>query len=345
MIVEPVGPPGRSRLRRFTSALTLAVPALILGAVLVGGLLGRAGQEDPVEGDRAGAADPTQTVSLPTPGGPRASPGVPDVVARAAERASFPASIDGLPVRDVGATVRRQDGGIGSGIQAVMGYLSLGEIPPACVDEILGPAGALCWRHGLLLDELESPWAADAAPRIAAAPVLRPQFPPGVRLPAEVAGTIAKGDGPPLPVVLLGRFEGPVSGVCLGAGCPAAFIVRGVAWYDGHVWRRPTVLQPTLDFDIVDDPWPERRAAARDALGDVERVLVIALVSPLRLATIDRVAAGALPRPASERVWYVLGLEVTPTTDPNEPIGTTRWVVVDDATGELLASGGDEAEG
>ncbi len=330
MIVEPVGPPARGRLRRLANATALAVPILILGAVLAVGLLGRVGQEP---------------ATLPTPDDPSGSPGMSDPVARAAERASFPAAIDGLPVRNVGATVRRQDGGLGSGIRAVRGYLSLGEIPLACADEILGPAGALCWRHGLLLDELESPWAAGAAPRMADAPVLRPQFPPAVRLPADVAGTIAEADGRPLPVVLLGRFEEPVSGVCLGAGCPAAFIVRGVAWYDGHVWRRPTVLQPTLDFDIVDDPWPERRAVARDALGEVERVLVIALVSPLRLATIDRVAALALPRPAPERVWYVLGLEVTPTADPTEPIGTTRWVVVDDATGEVLASGGDPAGG
>jgi hypothetical protein len=305
--------------------------------VVTVGLLGR--REDDLLGVVEGTPGPAPS-QLVAPAS-TAPPEAPDTGDREAERVSFPAAIDGLPVRYVSATLAAHAQGTLSGIVAVAGYLSITDIPPACADRISGPFGALCQRFGLVADGRSSPWIRPAGPRLG--PHLHPEFPPGVRIPPQLGQTMVLAAGPPLPVVLLGRFGDRRTAPCerMARDCRGAFVVLGVAWYDGETWRRPPALEPTLDLDLGDASWPGRQAIARAALGDVDRVLVMALVGPATLARIDPGAAAALPEPAPDPVWYVLGLEVAPGPGSGEPHGTTRWVLVDDASGAVVAAGGD----
>ena len=65
------------------------------------------------------------------------------------------------------------------------------------------------------------------------------------------------------------------------------------------------------------------------------RGLVIGSIAPVTLARIDPGAAhqAVTAAPTANRIWYRRVLGSDPAIDP------LRWVAIDDATGELIASG------
>jgi hypothetical protein len=347
MIIEPVPTAPRGPLRRLAGVLAAVLPVLLLVAVVAGGALGRdpAEQADPTEQagqDLAATPDAAAEATVePAPASPPASASSD----RAAAPARFPITLHRLPVRDVFETLRRQGEDPHDGLVAVAGYLSIRELPVECTDRILGPHGALCHRDSLLADVPLSPFFSGGVdwPRIGAH--LHPEFPVGIRLPHTAARTLATATGPPIAVVVLGRFGDERAAPCRPQvmHCGDEFVVERVAWIDGEEWFRTTVFDPLLDLDVNDDGWRERRMTARAHM-DGMTILTTAYLLPETLKRVDRRAAEALEAEtgrddASAPVWYVLGMHVV--EEDGERVGRTRWILVDDGTGEVITSGGE----
>jgi hypothetical protein len=336
MIVEPVPTTPRGPLRRLAGVLGVALPVLLLVAVIAGGALGR-----DESGQDATAVSPEPPAGhTPEPVPPTASPSL-TPPARVAESFRFPLVMHGLPVRGTAQTLARHAQDPLDGLVAVSGYLSIRSLPPECTDRILGPHGALCHRDSLLSDAPVSPFMSGGVDWARIGSHLHPQFPVGIRLPHTAARTVATATGSPLAVVVLGRFGDDRALPCLPAAthCGEEFVVERVAWIDGEDWFRTTVLDPLLDLDVNDDGWRERRLTARAHL-DATAILTTAYLLPETLQRIDARAAEALAPGASAPIWYVLGMDLDEDAT-GERVGRTRWILVDDATGAVIASGGE----
>jgi hypothetical protein len=336
MIVEPVPTSPRGPFRRLGGLLALALPLVLLVAAVGGGVLGRASEPAVAQASPI----PTQVVD-PAPD-PSPSPRVVFEHDRFASAARFPAAMHGLPVRTVVETLQRHRAMPHEDLVAVAGYLSIRAMEPECTDRYLGPYGSLCHRGSVLADARFSPFAYGESSWRRIGPHLHPQFPVGVRMPHQAQRTTAAKDGPPLAVVVLGRFGDERARACQPAGqhCGEEFVVERVAWLDGEDWYRTTVLDPLIDLDVNDDGWRERRLTAR-ALMEARAILSTAYVQPETLERIDPGAAAVLPDAWDEPVWYVLGLDVLPG-ESGEAVGRTRWILVTE-DGKVLARGGEPA--
>jgi hypothetical protein len=230
---------------------------------------------------------------------------------------AFPATVAGLPVRDVATVIAARADVPAGRIAAVAGWLRAWADPSACLDPIDGlPAGG-CPRTGLLIG---APWS-DAAgtPPEGAGAVIHVEVPPGVALPDVAVGIEVEEKGPPPPVVALGRYD--------EAG---SFVVEAVAWVSGQSLAPGRVVARDVAA-AADDPIAAEAGARRDALDGATAVLRMVLDPARALAAIDPEAAARMRtagRDAAAPLWYLRGLTAS---------GTVTWAVVEPGTGRVLA--------
>jgi hypothetical protein len=152
---------------------------------------------------------------------------------------------------------------------------------------------------------------------------------PGVSAPYQLDD-----DGVVTPVVFVGRLR-PNFPCHTPNSCQAHLIVDRVAWAAGSA----VALMPSVQPKFLAN-WPplapdQRAQLAMQGLGYNGQVLLETLVDKETLARVDAHVAELLTAvaPRAERIWYrrVLGLD--PAEDP------MHWVAIDDATGEVIASG------
>lgn len=337
MIIEPVPTTPRGPRAGLGRLLGFLAPVVLLVGVVGAGLAGRTtdGAEPPLPtpAPTIGAApSPAPTQTVVRPGDP--VPG---------EAVVFPDQLDGIPVRtptDAGAFRPPPPVPAAPGdLMLVAGYLSVDAVPEGCIDRLVSRSGSLCERQGVLA---ESP-----APRRTGAgsqhgPHVHPYFPPGVRWPAGVALQDDDGNVIPYPMIVLGRYGDPRTPACpaLSSRCEEQFFVERVVWAANEPFSRSTSVDPSIEINLTDDAWRDRRNEARRQLTGVSLITVTSLVRPGRVATLDPEAAQALERtgdgePLPEAVWYVRGLLLT-TDGAGGLTGVTHWVIVDDATNAVL---------
>lgn len=160
--------------------------------------------------------------------------------------------------------------------------------------------------------------------------------PIGIELRRGVAGPYELNDVAVVtPVVLVGRLAKPDTPCSSGTACQAHMVVDHTAWAGGTGVSSTASILPRLLAD-----WPPLGSEERDslsvrAIGYQGTVLMETLVDPRMLRRIDPHAAEILAAaaPEADRVWYRRVLGQDPAQDP------MRWITIDDATGELIASG------
>jgi len=332
MIIEPVPTNPRDPFRRLSRLLGFLVPPALLVAVIAVALAG--GTDDETAADPSFATQPTRAPEAMADPTPR-----PQV---RGDEAGFPEQILGLPVLTPSeADATRVEGIMGPPLM-VAGYLSIRGVREDCIDRVLGPQGSFCHRSAVLAEAPLSPYGGDGMWR-GIGRHLHPEFPPGVRWPIGVTNTSPDRGGPPFPVVILGRFGDPRAMPCAVEAfeCTEGFVAERIVWADGDSYARTTTVDAAVDIDLSEDPWRERRNAARANLTNITLIGMAALLAPDTLARVDRTAADVLAAATGGAVtgpvWYVRGMDLRPAQD-GEPSGVVRWVVVDDLDGRLLAS-------
>jgi len=163
-------------------------------------------------------------------------------------------------------------------------------------------------------------------------PALGVAMRPGVVIPSTVEETAEE----TVPVVFIGRLVWPFEGCAkFVTRCRPQLLVDRVIWAKGLGRTQTTSILPRLL-----DSGPLVLKVPRDRLteaviGPTGPILMETLVDRETLAAVDPDAAvlvaGDSPRPA--RIWYRLALGQDPGADPS------RWIAIDDATGEVIASG------
>jgi len=332
MIIEPTPTNPRSRIGRAARMLGLALPVLLLAAVVGGGVLGRSAAPASPE------PSPAQTAAAAAAPDRSATPEI-EAVDGGGERA-LPEVIGNLAVRTVTEALAIRDDSGPDLVVAVAGHLGMLRPAEGCTDPVAGPLGPLCERQGVLTEE---PWVTTGGGAFSTLGVhLHPRFPVGVRVPDEAGRSTTQAGGPPL-VVVLGRFEAGGDD-CQPAGfrCGRTFVADRVAWVDGA----PTSSQLVIDAGINRTPgeWMLRHQGLAEvaAIGWSGTILVAALLHPRTVELVDPVAARALAAapPPEGLVWYVRGLETG--YDPiRYPLGQARprlsWAILDDITGAVVA--------
>lgn len=347
MLVEPV--PIAPRSRRSTTAVLLvaAVPALVVAAAAFGHAAAAPdGREAalPARSAAAPAAEPPPSATTDPAG----------TVPVAAVR--FPAEALGLPVHTVAGTLGRVRGGLVDGHPiAVGGFLTI-RAPAAGCDAATGRAtwNDACRPRTTLADSPAPirPVQGDAATERAAQPAALPHLHPRIAPPASLRQVFGRTVDPsvwqggtaraPLPVVLIGRFEAAPAGTCWAAGrhCGRSFVLERLAWSDGQ-WRGPVrVRDPALDGVEVNLGREEVAAI----LPPEAMMLSRALLGRDGLARVDPAAAQAVATGTGGPVWYVRLLRLAPArptglTPPSGGGPRVAWLVVDDATGAIVATG------
>ena len=334
--VEPirsVSPPGRRRGRRRT-ALTVVAPVVVLAIVVGAGFAGR------IE---------TRIVeSAASPGAPTAAP---DASAEPAAPAQagviFPEIALGLrvhPVEDVVAGLPA--GGLDSVAVAVSGWLTIRPVVPACLAEIVTeqrPA-ALCERETILVaspEPLLNVRGADDITRLRpAGPHLHPVALPGVSM-RQLAGRQYNGLATaltPAPVVLIGHLGDSRLPDCRPSGrhCGERFALERIVWVDGEsLGTRAQVAAVPAATKM--STTTERAARVGRSVPGARAVLSEILVTRDALDLVDRAADAALDRGITGPVWYVRFLRARPGagSEGGQDIG---WAVIDDATGDVVAT-------
>lgn len=321
MIVEPVPAGPRGPLHRVAGMLGLLAPIVVLIAVVGAAAAGRSA--DAVPGESPSASAWAASVASPAPS-VRSGP-VPPV--------AFPRTAFGLPVVDVTDALTLARSGRAPSVLAIAGHLRYRSTASPCPPTGYGPYDPLCHRFGVLAASPIDPAPSGDGPGIPwrMGAHLHPQFPVGTPLPREVRTTLRGGS---VPVVLIARFDDPRAIPCEPGGrhCGEELVVERVAWVEGREWFRATLLDPLLDIDRDHDEWRARRRSAIAVMPGTPAVLTAALLSEPTLARVDPAVGAVLHGRPLEAVWYLRALEPAPTP-------RVVWAVVDDATGELLASG------
>ena len=168
------------------------------------------------------------------------------------------------------------------------------------------------------------------------------RIPPGVRLPAALEDATPD---EPIRVVIVGRGAGP-DAPCTGAvrGCGEHMTADLVAWADGD----PFDPDPIFDAGLGAVP-PKTTSlhlddARRLVVGPSGTILISAVVLPATVAAIDPEAAMAIAGQPAPRgpLLYVRGM-ATAYGPGRYPVGDypprVLWVLLDETTGELLATG------
>ena len=339
MIVEPAPANPRSPARRILRLVGVAVPVVLLVAIVAASALGP--ETTPVA-----SPDPSAVAVRPN-----ATATQRPVVLADGTTTTFPTTWIGFRVRTVAETrAHRQDGGA-DGILAVAGYLSYGTLPWTCVDAYLDAAAA-CDGRALLADVDVLPTDGNGGVFGAIGPHLHPTFAPGVRGPTPSGGRSEPGSEP-IPVVVLGRYTDPIGVPCspTSRDCGQAFAVERVVWVAGTPWGATLSVDAAMDIEPEVAEIQATVDAATDALGRGALALRTSVVRPDLLARIDPDAATALPPIPPGDVYrpltYVRGLVFV--YDPSQTLygrdPEIGWLVANSMTGEVLARGGPSRPG
>lgn len=335
MIVQPASTNPRGPVRRALRAVGLVTPAVLFVAIVGAGLAGpkpgpvvQAGTDAPeasgglaAEAPARSPASPVPPIALAGPTGP--APGFPTVVAE-------------LSVLSIIEALGKMAASPGRPV-AVAGYLDR-LLPagacPASAGDTRGLLSPLCERRARLAvasDDATSPRAH-----------LHLRIPPGVRLPPAFEDGVTDA---PMRVVIVGR--GDLPGAPCGQserGCSHRLTADLVAWADGSPFDPGPVFDAGLEVPPPAIAYRHLETARGLVVGRTGAVLVSAAVRPRTVAEIDPEAAAALAaRPAPRGlVWYVRGL-ATAYGPGRFPAGDypprMQWVVLDETTGEALATG------
>jgi hypothetical protein len=337
MITQPTPTNPTTRRGRAARLLGIALPMVLLVAVVGGGVLGRS-HEPP-------SPEPTAAVVSGVPGpaaspDPSASTPADGVAPALALDTTLPTVAGDLAVWTVTEAQAARTTTPADRVVAVSGYLGIPNPPTDCGDPVLGPLGPLCERNAILT---EQPWAPSSDASFATTgPHLHPRFPVGVGLPDELTGPDAATVGPPA-VIVLGRFESR-QGNCAptGGGCDEGFVADRVIWVDGTWLPSTPMVGPGVDGLPREWMLHNQPIAEVAALGWSGTILVEALLRPETVASVDAAAGSALaarPSPAG-LVWYVRGLE-TGYDATRYPLGQSpprlTWMILDDVTGAVIA--------
>ncbi len=341
----PIETPGSGGWRRLAAvALPVAILVAVVGASVVANGPDRATTPDLADASPAAIARAGEA-SAPAPS---ASPGRP---ASAATAVRYPSATYGLPVRGVGATLDRIDGGLAlaTDLVAVRGWLTIRPDGSACASSFGPPAleDELCRETGVLRDD-PTPvfeWAGTGVQRTSASgPELDPLIPPGVaRWGIDVNKVAPNGDGDlagpivPIPVVLVGRYSVPRLAACLTEpGCGLQFTTERIVWVDGS-WQTQPVVQAVAPERTGLDVAGSRQIAL-DAFPGPTILLSQALVPGSMLGRLDPDAAAAMlgtqASRVSVRVWYLRVMSPAATGPGMSP--AIGWIAIDDATGRIL---------
>ena len=202
----------------------------------------------------------------------------------------------------------------------------------SCDGGRLGPLGPWCVRTGILA---ERAWAVTGADFDPLSGHLHVTLPLGVRAP-EVLGRMAVATaGPPLPVVVVGRFTGTRCDPADLAWCEEPFVVDRVAWADG--------VQATM-IPLAEDPLEtgQRRANPFEQAVTARQTPLLAILAwPETIARLDPATAEAAGRlEASEPVWYLRVIESEgrgPSSHGGNP--AVHWILLDERKLGVLATG------
>ena len=318
--------------RRRGNTIGILVAALAVTATVGAGLLGTL-----LPRDRNLSADPTddgpQAVAIATDDAVPASPGPEESLSNfhPPTLPRYPGYVLGLQVWTA-AYVSKYGLSYFGGSIAVSGWYAA-QPEPGCptprIDEIPvlaqefgvgADADTFCDRTGNLYT---APMYGENATPIAV------ELRPGVAAPYSLNDVAVV-----TPVVFVGRLAMEFPCHAPNA-CQAHMIVDHVAWAAGSGLARTESVQPQLL-----DHWPPLGSDARDelavrAIGYPGTVLLETLVDPETLERVDAHVAEVLSAaaPDADRIWYRRVLGRDPAQDP------MRWVAINDATGELIASG------
>lgn len=338
MIVEPTPTSPRTPVRRALRLAGFLVPPVLLAAVVGVGMLGP--KPEPTPGP---VATPEVAIATPAPTPPVTArvvapapvpiPTPAPVILAAHVSPAFPSAFDGIPARAPSGAIDGRSRGHLSGAVVVAGYLKVDGPDGGCTGDSTGPLGPWCVRTGILGDRAWSVTGVDMDPLPAHLHVVVPL---GVRLPSGVEHMATATAGPPIPVVVIGRFTGarPCAPKDL-AWCEEPFTVDRFAWADGV----RVGLTPLADERMTIDRRPPNPFST--AIKPWQTPLLAALVWPASVAALDPAAASAAAaRPASEPVWYlrvIIRSHKGPIAHGGRPV--VRWMLLDDRRLTVLATG------
>lgn len=340
--VQPVQPLSPNRGAGLRTWLAVALPAVVLVTVVIGGLLGQAG------------SPPSPAIAASSPLSSPTSVREPDrelAAIDAYEAVGFPPDVIGLTVRSVDETLERlRDGRMRQKVVAVAGWLTV--LPPRadCRDEYdrgTGPT-TLCRRETILLGSPEPYLGIDGGEvRRLRSPGshLHPAAMAGVSLGA-LAGRQYRGERAalqPVPVVIVARLDDPRLPDCRpwDRGCESLSLER-LVWTDGE-WHGRRALrttrpaEPAEPAELAEPAEEVRRDRIDDAIRGAGTVLSEILLPRDALAGIDAGADDAVAASVDGPVWYVRVLIRVLGPGGYYPRGIA-WAVIDDATGSLVAA-------
>jgi hypothetical protein len=252
----------------------------------------------------------------------------------------FPRTFNELPVRSVRATLAEYAASRADGLVAVGAYLTY--VGP--VGDCPGGSGfrnslAFCRRETLLADRPESPYASSDQNRwTRLGPHLHPIAMPGTYVPVAVSAAVPLEQRTPTPVVLLGRFDDERAGLCPeGQPCEPMLSIEWVPWASGRMRPPNGATDPALREVGTNLDERDRRRSRLAALPDSGPMLELAL-SRAMLSRVDPIASLALGSvgPGIAPIWYLRLL--SPEAEGRWDVD---WLVLDDATGRVLASSSD----
>ena len=241
--------PARSARGRLRAIVAIAAPLVALVTV-VGISVAATGHDAPTQAVEP-VVRPVTTALLSAP--PAAAPTpAPSQFITWVTAVRFPQQVADIPTTSAAVAMdQRRRGVVGTDATlAVRGWVTMRPLDPRCSaaigkpDPLAGP----CLLTGILRDDpswsLE--WLDGAVSELGSAGnQIRPQVAPEVALHgiddaflADPAGGTASGAITPIPVVLVGQFDGAMDAACMENGwyCSNAFDVQRVAWVDG-AWQ------------------------------------------------------------------------------------------------------------
>ncbi len=243
-----------------------------------------------------------------------------------------PDTFAGLPALTPGDAMALRAAGAPDEPVVVTGHLKLDTPDASCDGGDLGPLGPWCTRTGILA---EHAWAVTGADFDQLPAHLHVTLPTGVRVPEAIARMAVAQAGPPLPVVVVGRFTGTRCDLADLAWCEEPFVVDRVTWANGV----RSALTPLAEDRLQTG---RRRANPFQLAVDAGQTPLLGVLAwPETVARLDPATADAVgSREASEPVWYLRVLEREgPGAASGEGTPAVRWLLVDERLLEVIATG------